>query len=288
MTTSFIPLIPYPAALIKTEKNKTLVITDLHIGWEMTLQKRGIHIPTQTLKILNKLKNLIVNFKPTQILILGDIKHTVTTAEISEWKDIPFFFNELKRIIKKIIIIRGNHDGNLTPLLPDDIKSYTTSLIIDGIGFFHGHSWPHTSILKCNSLVMGHVHPVVTYRDPAGFRITQQVWIKAKCNTTQLKKILQKKRRNKKNIEKKIVNSKNNLKTTYLYIMPSFNDFLGGKPINEMKKEQIRGPMLRTEAVDIGNAEIYLLDGTLLGKIKNLKTTKKSQFIQEENNNIKK
>jgi putative SbcD/Mre11-related phosphoesterase len=283
MKMSLIPLTPYPALLVKTQKNKTLVITDLHIGWEMTLKKRGIHIPTQTLKVLNKLKNLIVKFKPKQILILGDIKHTVATAEISEWKDIPFFFNELKKIIKKIIIIRGNHDGNLKALLPDDVKSYKTSLIIDGVGFFHGHSWPHISILKCNSIVMGHVHPVIVYRDPTGFRITQQVWIKAKYNTAQLKKILEKKRVNKKNIEEKKGNGKIYPKTAYLYIMPSFNDFLGGKPINEMKKDQIRGPMLRTEAVDISNAEIYLLDGTLLGTIKNIKATKKSQFIHEEN-----
>ena len=179
-----------------------------------------------------KLKNLIFKFKPKQILILGDIKHSVATAELSEWKDIPFFFNELRKIIKKIIIISGNHDGNLKPLLPDDIKSYPTSRIIDKIGFFHGHSWPHISILKCNTLVMGHVHPVVVYRDTAGFRITQQVWVKAKYNSTQLTKILlQKKRKNKKNIEEKRGNSKNNLKASYLYIMPSFNDFLGGKPI---------------------------------------------------------
>jgi metallophosphoesterase superfamily enzyme len=56
--------------------------------------------------------------------------------------------------------------------------------------------------------------------------------------------------------------------------MPSFNEFLGGKPLNKGKagKERIVGPVLRSEAVDMENAETYLLDGTYLGTLSQLKT----------------
>jgi len=59
--------------------------------------------------------------------------------------------------------------------------------------------------------------------------------------------------------------------------MPSFNDFLGGRPLNrkrrmeDTKTERIIGPILRSEAVDMENAETYLLDGTYLGTLSQLR-----------------
>jgi putative SbcD/Mre11-related phosphoesterase len=272
------PLPPYPAALVRTRESRTLVIADLHIGWEMALSEKGIHVPTQTQRLLNKLKEIISSCKPKSLLILGDIKHTVAKAEISEWQDIPEFFNELKKHVKEIQTISGNHDGNLEPLLPVNIKTLpTTGTIIGEIGLFHGHRWPSLQLLKCKTLVMGHVHPVVSFRDPAGFRITRQVWVKAHCDGDKLAKVVLQKHNIK--IEKsprEILwkRYKIKLKTSQLFIMPSFNDFLGGKPLNEKfgKKttEKIVGPILRAEGVNIENAETYLLDGTFLGTLKQL------------------
>ena len=67
------------------------------------------------------------------------------------------------------------------------------------------------------------------------------------------------------------------LKAKELYIMPSFNDFLGGRPINEsysLKKagaETLIGPVLRSEVVAVNEAELYLLDGTYLGTLNQLR-----------------
>jgi hypothetical protein len=275
------PLIPHPAALIKTEKTRTMVIADLHIGWELSLSEKGIHIPTQMPKLLKKLTTLISTHKPEKLLILGDVKHTVATAEIGEWQDIPDFFNELKKQIQEILIIRGNHDGNLEPLLPENIKILpATGITIGEVGFFHGHRWPSPSLLKCKTLVMGHVHPVVAFRDPAGFRITKQVWVKANCNSVKLTQVLLQKHKIKieKNAEETLLKHyRIKPKTSQLFVMPSFNDFLGGRPLNERKlagkaeSERIAGPVLRSESVDMENAETYLLDGTFLGALNQLK-----------------
>ncbi|MDH7477737.1 MAG: metallophosphoesterase [Candidatus Bathyarchaeota archaeon] len=271
-------LIPnYPALLIKEGQRKTLVIVDLHIGWEMALSEKGIHVPTQTLRLLKKLKYLISTYKPEKLLILGDVKHTVVTAELGEWQDIPEFFDELKKQIKEIWVIRGNHDGNLEPLLPENIKVISaTGITLGEAGFFHGHRWPSPMLMKCKTLVMGHIHPVVALQDPAGFRITKQVWVKVKCNGIQLTKILL--QRYKIRIEKSPEETlfkyyKIKPKTSNLFIMPSFNEFLGGKPLNKDKagKERIVGPILRSEAVDMESAETYLLDGTYLGTLNQLK-----------------
>jgi putative SbcD/Mre11-related phosphoesterase len=273
------PLLPYPAALIKTGKTRIMAIADLHIGWEMALSQRGIHVPSQTPKLLKKLKDLLSAYKPEKLLILGDVKHTVATAEIGEWQDIPDFFNELKRQIEDIIIIRGNHDGNLEPLLPESIKILpATGIAIDEVGFFHGHRWPSPTLLGCKTLVMAHVHPTVALRDPAGFRITRQVWVKIGCDKNQLTQILLEKHKIKtvKNAEETLFKHyRIRPKTSQLFIMPSFNDFLGGRPLNERKfagktDERIVGPVLRSEAVDMQNAEVYLLDGTFLGTLSQL------------------
>jgi hypothetical protein len=281
MKTSLKLLTPNPAALIRTQKTRTIVIADLHIGWEIALSQKGIHVPTQTPKLLKKLITLISTHKPEKLLILGDVKHTVATAEIGEWQDISDFFTNLKKQIQEILIIRGNHDGNLEPLLPENIKILpATGVTIGEVGFFHGHRWPSPSLLKCKTLVMGHVHPVVAFRDPAGFRITKQVWVKANCNRTKLTQVLLQKHKIKieKNAEETLLKHyKIKPKTSQLFIMPSFNDFLGGRPLNERKlagkaeSERIVGPVLRSEAVDMENAETYLLDGTFLGTLNQLK-----------------
>ena len=274
-------LLPNPAALIKTGKTKTLVIADPHLGWEMGLQEKGIHVPSQTPKLLKKLTALISRYKPDTLLILGDVKYTIIKAELGEWRDIPDFFTELKSHISDIGIVRGNHDANLEPLLPENVKLLpATGTIIGDIGLFHGHKWPSPTLLKCKTLMMGHLHPVVVFRDPAGFKITRQVWIKAKCNTDGLSKILLQKHGVKiegtpETTVKKHYNF--NPKTSQIFIMPSFNDFLGGRPINDTKPRKegqtqtMIGPVLRSETVDMDNAEIYLLDGTYLGTLNQLR-----------------
>ena len=273
---------PHPAALIKNGKTKTLLIADPHLGWEMSLQEKGIHVPSQTPKILNKLTAIIAKYQPQQLVILGDVKYTVVSSELGEWHDIPDFFAKLQSYVGDIAIIRGNHDANLEPLLPENVKLLpATGEVIGDVGVFHGHKWPSPSLLQCKTLVMGHLHPVVVFRDPAGFKITRQVWMKANCNSEALAKILLQKHNVK--IEgtvaetlKKYYNIK--LKAKEIFIMPSFNDFLGGRPINETRprkeigSEALIGPVLRSEAVDIDNSELYLLDGTYLGTLNQLRS----------------
>ena len=274
-------LFPHPAALIKTQKTKTLLIADPHIGWENELQGKGIHVPSQTIKLFDKLTNLITQHTPDSLVILGDVKYTVIKAERSEWHDIPDFFNKLSTQINDIAIVRGNHDANLEPLLPENVKMFPASgTVIGDVGVFHGHKWPSPELLKCKTLVMGHLHPVVVFRDPAGFKITRQVWMKASCNTGALVQVFLEKNGVKieGSTEKTLMQHYGfKAKTSELLIMPSFNDFLGGRPINEAhpKKETggeaLIGPVLRSEAVDVANSELYLLDGTYLGTLNQLK-----------------
>lgn len=275
-------LTPYPAMLIRTEKVKALAIVDLHIGWEFALSRKGIHVPTQTPKLLQKLKEILLTHKPETLLILGDVKHTVATAEIGEWCDVPDFFSSAKQQIQRIHVVPGNHDGNLEPLLPGDTTVLpATGTTAGDVGLFHGHSWPSPALLKCKTLIMGHIHPLVTFRDPAGFRITKQVWIRIDCDGAKLAEALLRKH----NVEIKesvedTLRKHYSVKpqTSQLFVMPSFNDSLGGKPLNRKRSggnsrtNRLVGPVLRSDAVDLENAEAYLLDGTFLGSLNQLRS----------------
>ncbi len=274
-------LLPNPVALVKTEKTKTFLISDPHIGWEMELQQKGIHIPSQTGKLLNKLTAILTEYKPDALVILGDVKYTVISSEFGEWHDIPEFFKKLQPYVNKISIVRGNHDANLEPLLPENVELLpATGAVVGDVGVFHGHKWPSPALLGCKTLVMGHLHPVVVFRDPTGCKMTRQVWMRADIDSEALARILLKKSNIKiagsvEDTLQKHFNTK--LKASELYIMPSFNDFLGGRPINETRPrkeigaEALIGPVLRSEAVDVDESELYLLDGTYLGTLNQLR-----------------
>ncbi|MCW4025795.1 MAG: metallophosphoesterase [Candidatus Bathyarchaeota archaeon] len=269
-------LLPNPAAIVKTPNARVLLIADLHIGWEHALQQKGIHVPSQTPKLEEKLLKIITKTKPDHLIILGDVKYTVTKSGLGEWQDVPVFLKKIEDAVGSIEIVRGNHDANLEPLLTPKTRMLPASgAVIGDVGVFHGHKWPSPELLVCKLWVMGHLHPVVVLRDPAGFKLTRQVWLKIPCNPQKLAQVVLEKN----NI--KITGTpqqtlwehfKIKPKTTQLFIMPSFNDFLGGRPINEQDSEGLIGPVLRSDAVDVAAGEVYLLDGTYLGLVGQLRT----------------
>jgi len=270
--------------LLHKGKERVLIVADLHIGWEVALAQEGIHVPSQTPKIKDKLLKLIDLCKPTSILILGDIKHTIARVELEEWRDIPDLFEALLQKVEDLIVVLGNHDGNLEPLLPQSVKIVPqTGITLFDTGFFHGNAWPAPELLQCRRLVIGHVHPTITFRDPLGFRITTQVWVKAELNQKRLAQAFLKGMDIKLKPDAdpfKVLRQRFNvrLNASELFIMPYFNDFLGGRSINRRSPEkgaqsvEYLGPILRSKSVDMENAETYLLDGTFLGTVNQLQS----------------
>ena len=278
------PIRPYPALLLRRNSERVLAVVDLHLGWEVALAEKGVHVPSQMPKILNQMLQLIELCKPTRLIFLGDVKHTIAKVEMEEWRDIPDFFEVLSRKVPNIQIVPGNHDGNLEPLLPETVKIFpSTGVVLGSIGLFHGHAWPAPELLGCRSLITGHVHPMVAFRDPMGFRITRQVWVKAECNGARLAKSLLERLGVKVDVNADPAallhdKFKVRLRASQLFVMPSFNEFLGGQPINQrslgkdVRSRAFIGPVLRSGSINLDGAETYLLDGTFLGTVNQLKT----------------
>ncbi len=289
-----IPARPFPVILLKVGSERSLVASDFHLGWEVAFAEQGVHVPSQMPKILKKLCRLIDLYKPNRLILLGDVKHTIANVVMGEWRDIPEFFEALNKKVNRIQIVVGNHDGNLEPLLPASVELLPpTGVAIGNFGLFHGHTWPAPNLLGCRTLVIGHLHPSITFFGPMGYHITSQVWVTAKCDSTLLaKQVL---RNAKLKVEggsnpavtlEKFLNVK--LKSSQLIILPSFNDLLGGSPVNrrsigeEKKFSKFIGPVLRSGIVDKDSAEVYLLDGTFLGNISQLRDLSLSHMLERE------
>lgn len=275
------PIGSEPALLLRRGKERVVVLGDLHIGWEVTLAQQGIHVPSQTAKMLERLKKIILEQNPSRLILLGDVKHSVTGAEIEEWRDVPEFFEKLLKLVPVIQIISGNHDGNLEPLTPSQVELVgSTGIALWGkFGLLHGHAWPSPTILGCETLIMGHLHPAVTLRDALGYRLTRPAWVTASCDGRKLLQGTLKAAKvpikgNLENVLKERFQVKLNAKRCVF--VPPFNDFLGGRPVNSKRIEEAHagerlGPILRSGAIEMDEAEVHLLDGTYLGHVKELK-----------------
>lgn len=282
MTTVIRPVSPYPALSITCEGEKALVISDLHLGWEATLSERGIHIPSQTNRLLRRLEHVIKLESPDQLIILGDVKHTIEKIELEEWRDVPTFFERLLEKVKRVRVVPGNHDGNIEVLLPSRVEVEPQRGIIFGdAGLFHGHTWPDIKMLGCEFLIIGHIHPVIAFRDPAGFSIINQVWVKAPCDRRLLVRAMLRHYKVKLNAgdEPEKVLKENFMvepRVKGLIVLPSFNDALGGRAINRastLKEEIFKdfiGPVFRSGVVIFDKTEVYLLDGSFIGTLDKL------------------
>ena len=246
-------LTDYPALFITDMR--MLVIADLHLGLEHQLYKSGIIIHPQSEKFQKIIDELIKMTKAKTLVILGDIKHEVPGISHREEKEIPKLFNHLIEKIK-IICCKGNHDTYLEEILPKEVKIYSSrGFKLGKYGFFHGHAWPSKKLLQCYYLFMSHIHPAIEFRDKLGYRAIEPIWVRGKLNQELVKKKYEIKKCGK-------------LETI---ILPVFNRLLGGVALNTTAKKELIGPLLANRIFDLESSEAYLLDGTFLGAIENLR-----------------
>ena len=84
---------------------------------------------------------LVKESKPTCLIVLGDVKDAIAKVAMEEWRDIPEFFETLQKEVADIQVVVGNHDGNLEPLLPENVKIHPSTGTVFG-GFMSNPSLP--------------------------------------------------------------------------------------------------------------------------------------------------
>jgi putative SbcD/Mre11-related phosphoesterase len=247
--------------LLVDGKERVLVAADIHLGLEYELWLGGISIPSQTEKILKRLKKSLAATKPDRLLLLGDVKHNIPRTSWQERKEVPSFLRSLAEDVR-LDIVPGNHDGGLADLAPGGSRVHSPSgIIIDGIGYFHGHTWPGKELLKAKLMVAGHIHPAVRLKDPVGFLPNRRVWARAALSVHVME-------------QQYGCSPEADMSLPEIVIVPAFNDLCGGLPLNEPMEDE-RGPILALAEMDC--AHIFLLDGTNLGKLRHIRSAGKGE-----------
>jgi uncharacterized protein len=154
-----------------------LVVSDMHLGFEHGYVERGIRINSRlfTREILSEIYSILNILKPEGIILLGDIKDSITYINPVEWHHIPHFLKELSKSYH-VFLVPGNHDVLIENLCPNDISiASSTGITIEDTLFLHGHTMPSRKKSSVKKIIMGHMHPIL-YR-PESVLNGQRVWI---------------------------------------------------------------------------------------------------------------
>jgi len=269
MTTELRPIIDEPALVVENE-TKTLVVADIHLGIEWDLYRSGISIPSRMQFGLDRMLDYIKKESPGRIILLGDVKHNVPQISWQERDEIPYFLESLAEHAE-VDIFPGNHDGGIEYLVPkrSDITVHPVrGSVIEGIGYLHGHTWPDPDLLFADYMITAHNHPTIRLTDSLGYSITEQSWIRTRLKANVIQGHFR---------SLDLNSGKGKWKGPELIIVPSFNELCGGVAFNESLQDDLLGPMFSSGAVDIDDAQVYLLDGTPLGALKFIRKMEESR-----------
>jgi hypothetical protein len=145
------------------EDQGTVVVSDLHVGYESVLEDSGLHLPhMQTEAMRDSLLDIIERFSPDRFIILGDLKHEFSRNLAQEWSEARRILGTLQEH-GEVIIVRGNHDNYLASIASKLGVGLVEEYEVSGMHFAHGHL-PN----RKRPLVMGHEHPSVRLFDSVG------------------------------------------------------------------------------------------------------------------------
>jgi len=143
----------------------SLLIADLHIGYETVLEGEGFAMPrVQNKQMLERINAAIDRFDPDSIIIVGDLKHNFDRNLSAEWNGVESMVDAVSER-SKMVVIRGNHDNYLLNILSKRNIELRNELILGNLKIVHGHK---TALPWEGGMVFGHEHPAITLRESTG------------------------------------------------------------------------------------------------------------------------
>ena len=237
-----IRIVPSQPALMLEGKNRSLVITDLHIGFESSLFGNNIFVGKNTTiqETINGIEEILEKTKADSLILLGDVKSSIKSISKNEWSEVPLFFKKMSEKVDTILV-PGNHDANIQKLVPDEVTLVSsTGVVIENILLTHGHTVPSENFSNVDKIIMGHIHPVF-FQDESVIN-GKRVWISIKVNKQQI-----------------FSSASGEIEVT---IVPSFNKYFYSTHKKKYKKSI--SPILE-KIKKIKSAKIITLDGTIIG-----------------------
>jgi len=237
-----IRIVPSQPALMLEGKNRSLIITDLHIGFESSLFGNNIFVGKNTTiqDTINCIEEILEKTKANSLILLGDVKSSIKSIAKNEWSEVPLFFKKMSDKVETILV-PGNHDANIQKLVPDEVTLVSsTGVVIENILLTHGHTMPSENFSNVDKIIMGHLHPVF-FQDESVIN-GKRVWVSIKANKQQI-----------------FSSTSGEIEIT---IVPSFNKYFYATHKKQYKKSI--SPILE-KIKKVKSAKIITLDGTIIG-----------------------
>lgn len=227
---------------------KSLVISDLHLGYEGGMVKSGIVIPKANLRSITEiLENAFNGRQVGRLIVVGDIKNDfsgVTAAELSELRSIVNFINGKGASLELVV---GNHDNFILKYSTAlGIRVYPHQHTVSGYLLAHGDKPLKKTDEGVSTAIIGHEHPSIGIRSRIGTIERFRCFLSGKIAY----------------LGKKVD----------LIVLPAIGYFETGSDINLHSKRHILSPVLKKADIDQMEAIIVGHGSTLnFGKVGNLR-----------------
>lgn len=230
----------------------SLVVGDLHVGLERDLHRSGVHLPSQTAGMRERLGELVERVGAERVVVLGDLKDSIGNPSRQEERELPAFFQGLD---VEVHVVPGNHDAGLDSVLPGAVFHGSAGTVLgeSEVGLAHGHTWPGEEVMACGTVVLCHNHPMVMLRDELGHRHKEPCWLRAGFRAEARERY------------------PDLPEDAGLVVVPAFNPLLGGTAINSVEATRLIGPLFQNGLVDVDAARVWTLDGVDLGTVEALR-----------------
>ena len=216
--------------------HETLVVCDVHLGYESELVRKGVLVPSvQRGQVEQEVKFMLSRVRPKRIVINGDLKHEFGAINRQEWRDVTALLKFLRAQCEELVVLEGNHDPLLDPIARKVNISLGRELRLGEILITHGDRIPKK---LAPVVIIGHEHPAVSIREGAKAE-------KFKCFL------------------------KGKFKRSVLIVQPSLQPLVEGSDV-------LAGGLLSPLITDIDSFEVFVVDSVrkdalFFGKIKYLR-----------------
>ncbi|MBS3089074.1 metallophosphoesterase [Candidatus Pacearchaeota archaeon] len=161
--------------LIEVSGKRILVIGDLHLGFEESLNESGILVSRRMFdEMVEELDGLFDEIgRVDEIVLLGDVKHAFGRVIRQEWNEVLKLIDYFSEKCDKIIIIKGNHDRAIELIARKrenvEVKDF---YCCEEVCFLHGDR-DFAGIYRdgIKYWIIGHGHPAVKIKEKGGVRI---------------------------------------------------------------------------------------------------------------------
>ena len=165
--TTLLPGIDAFDRFVLLTKSRTLVVGDVHLGYEEMLGNQGVLVHArQAEQTIADVMKAVRRARPARVVLNGDITHEFKATDNRQWRSLTRLLDEIGVAGAKIELVRGNHDTFLPQYAKRRGIPLHNALAVDDIAIVHGDKERQIPA-GVKSVIIGHEHPAIALRQGA-------------------------------------------------------------------------------------------------------------------------